>query len=119
MVEEIHKLEKQQSQTQSGSGNLNINMASSNHQPNPFASAKFPGLVERQKTIHSDHQIAQNSSFRNLSSNQQQIGGTTSNTAAMVSLALGLQRNVRTDFSGAGNINIAHNFDLENDVGED
>ncbi|KAK1572209.1 hypothetical protein Q3G72_029139 [Acer saccharum] len=113
MVEEIHKLEKQQSQTSSEAANLDVNMPSSAEKfPESTREIRYPKIIPTKppknksiSTTPNQEPIIQNSSFRNLSSNQQQhIGGVTatgSSSAEIVSLALGLCRNIGNELSEA------------------
>ncbi|KAH7548166.1 hypothetical protein JRO89_XS14G0076600 [Xanthoceras sorbifolium] len=126
MVEETHKLEKQQSQTPSEAANLDVNMpTSADHQLVTTESGK-PEIVPTKRPKHKsivsiasnqshEEPNIQNSSLRNLSSSQH-IGVTGSSSAggSCVSLALGLHRNIiRNELSKPGTINIACNLDME------
>ncbi|KAH7548162.1 hypothetical protein JRO89_XS14G0076100 [Xanthoceras sorbifolium] len=126
MVEEIHKLEKQQSQTPSEAANLDVNMpTSADHQLVTTESGK-PEIVPTKRPKHKsivsiasnqshEEPNIQNSLLRNLSSSQH-IGVTGSSSAggSCVSLALGLHRNIiRNELSKPVTINIARNLDME------
>ncbi|KAL5733139.1 hypothetical protein ACOSQ2_032831 [Xanthoceras sorbifolium] len=126
MVEEIHKLEKQQSQTPSEAANLDVSMpTSADHQLVTTESGK-PEIVPTKRPKHKsivsiasnqshEEPNIQNSLLRNLSSSQH-IGVTGSSSAggSCVSLALGLHRNIiRNELSKPVTINIARNLDME------